>query len=639
MPRCILSFLLLLFLSIAAVQTTMIDSLKRNIATAPGEAGRLTAVMAFCNQWDCFNMDTLHKYALMADSLATRQKNNTAGLYAQYYLVAWLLQEDKLDTALNKINGLISDIKKSLPYGDLYLRVYRLKGNILSRGMHPNELAANSFELLKLAEANSDTVGMISATTSIGNANTRLEKYTEAIRWHKQALELMHNPVYKRKMSLVYSNIAIVYDNMEKNDSAEYYLKQAIQYAKENNNLTDESNAWAVYGNVISKSGKIKEAEHALKTSVALQQQIGDSYYTVSGMDLLGKFYALNKDYEKGIAEFLAALDMSNKNRAPFAQNIILYEDLASAYKEAGNYQKANEFLSQEMAAMDSTYQANSALALAEMQAKYETQKKETTILQQKYELNKERSFRYALLGLALVLACILLMAARYRKNRQQLQLKKIELENERRTLLAVEGAKEEERGRIIADLHDDVGGGLSTVRMVSDLIAAQPDAGSALQQYALKISGITKEVTQRMNTIVWALTAENDNLQNLWEYIRGYGFRFFEDTPIAFQFDLPASPSDTVLSGLRRKNIFLCVKEGLNNVYKHSGAKKAWIVVSLADNKLTLSVNDNGKGIQNENIFGNGLRNMRKRMEEIHGSVTFSGGDFTSVVLSVPIV
>lgn len=637
MLRCNLTLLLLYSTFVASSQITFIDSLKNNIAYAKNSEEKLNAVMSFCNQWDSFNKDTLYKYALIADSISSQQKNSKSILYAQYYLVAWLLQENKLDTALKRVNELIAAAKKTLSYGDLHVRLYRLRGNILSRGAHANEIASNAFELLKLAEANNDTIGMISAKTSIGNANTRMEKYDEAIRWHKLAMELMNSIFYKRKMSLVYSNIAIAFDDMGKYDSAEYYLKQSIQFAKENNNLTDESVAWAIYGNVISAEGKIKEAENALQTSVKLQQQIGDSYYTIGGMDGLARFYIRNKNYEKAIAEFLAALDMSNKNRNPFSQNVILYEDLADAYKLTGNYEKANEFLAMEISSMDSVYQYNSATALNEMQAKYETQKKETTIVRQKYQLDKERSLLYAILGIILVLIAFVFIAARYKKNQELVRMKQMQMENEWKTLHAIETAKEQERSRIIADLHDDVGGGLSTIRMVSDLIHAQQDSTPQLEQYATKISGITKDVTQRMNTIVWALNAENDSLQNLWEYIRSYGFRFFEDSNILFQFDLPETSNNIKLSGLRRKNIFLSVKEALNNVYKHSGAKKVWISLSMQDGFLTLAVNDDGKGIENKNQFGNGLKNIQKRMHEINGDISFASDEYTSVILKMP--
>ena len=279
--------------SISNAQTTLMDSLKNNIAKANNETNKLSAVMHLCDNWESCNKDTMQHYALIVEKMATNQNNTIAKLYAQYYMAVYLLEENKLDTALRKTNELIAIAKKTLPYGDIYLRLYRLKGNILSRGNQANELARNSFELLKLAEDNNDTTGMISAKTSIGNANLKMEKFQDAIQWQRQALKLMNNPFYKRKMCIVYLNMAAPFNDGIKNfDSAEYYMKLCIQYAYESGNLVNENKAENVYGSVLSRLGRINEAEAAFQKAVQLEKQIGDSYYIAAGVNMLGEFYA-----------------------------------------------------------------------------------------------------------------------------------------------------------------------------------------------------------------------------------------------------------------------------------------------------------------------------------------------------------
>jgi two-component system sensor histidine kinase DesK len=102
------------------------------------------------------------------------------------------------------------------------------------------------------------------------------------------------------------------------------------------------------------------------------------------------------------------------------------------------------------------------------------------------------------------------------------------------------------------------------------------------------------------------------------------------------FKSNLPENAVNTSLSGLQRKNIFLCVKEALNNVYKHSGAKKAWIDIGISNNLLTVVVNDDGRGLSNENPFGNGLKNINKRMKEINGDASFETSNGTHIYLQV---
>lgn len=183
------------------------------------------------------------------------------------------------------------------------------------------------------------------------------------------------------------------------------------------------------------------------------------------------------------------------------------------------------------------------------------------------------------------------------------------------------------ERSRIIADLHDDVGGGLSSIRMMSDLMSDQQEKGNseATAPFAQKISATAKEIAQRMHTIIWSLNAENDSLQNFAEYVRQYGINYFENSSIAFQYnDYAALPEKVQLSGTQRKNLFLIIKESFHNILKHSQASAAEVNISIQKETLHIQVRDNGVGIQNENKFGNGLKNIKNRMDEINGNIKF---------------
>ncbi|MBC7867317.1 MAG: hypothetical protein H7X88_07270, partial [Gloeobacteraceae cyanobacterium ES-bin-316] len=97
------------------------------------------------------------------------------------------------------------------------------------------------------------------------------------------------------------------------------------------------------------------------------------------------------------------------------------------------------------------------------------------------------------------------------------------------------------ERERIIADLHDDVGGGLSSIRMMSDLMAQHQTEipGSGQVNFPRKISATAKEIAQRMNTIIWSLNTENDTLQSFTEYVRQFGVSFFENSPVQFEYSI----------------------------------------------------------------------------------------------------
>ncbi|MES2648390.1 MAG: two-component regulator propeller domain-containing protein [Bacteroidota bacterium] len=201
------------------------------------------------------------------------------------------------------------------------------------------------------------------------------------------------------------------------------------------------------------------------------------------------------------------------------------------------------------------------------------------------------------------------------------------------------------ERERIISDLHDDVGGGLSTIRMMSDLMITQykKQTGAAefeedvKQGFAQKISATAKDIAQRMHTIIWSLNADNDTLGNFSEYVRQFGVSFFEDTGILFAFEATNIPEAYQLNGIQRKNLFMITKESFHNVLKHSNATKVEVKMYMQQQALHLEIRDNGCGFKMVNQFGNGLKNMHKRMEEINGEINLQNSGGTSIQLTLP--
>src|SRR5690606_8581675 len=123
-------------------------------------------------------------------------------------------------------------------------------------------------------------------------------------------------------------------------------------------------------------------------------------------------------------------------------------------------------------------------------------------------------------------------------------------------------------------------------------------------------------------NVIIWSMNSGNDTIDNLVSYIRSYALEYFENTPINCKITTPVVIEPTELTGDKRRNLFLSVKETLNNVLKHSRASELKIDFSI-DKELTVMISDNGVGIDLQKVrqFGNGLKNISRRMESIGGT------------------
>lgn len=184
-----------------------------------------------------------------------------------------------------------------------------------------------------------------------------------------------------------------------------------------------------------------------------------------------------------------------------------------------------------------------------------------------------------------------------------------------RKRVALLEKEKELQRIRLqlSQDIHDDIGGNLSMISLLSDKLSNNAEAA--------KIADLARNAQKGFRELIWSVNPVHDDLENYIYYLRNYGNTFFEKTDIAINFNMPDSvPGQNLLPNVRR-NLFLVYKEALNNVLKHSSASMVNIQVAVADQRITISVTDNGKGISNDISKGNGLENFKYRMEAINGN------------------
>jgi two-component sensor histidine kinase len=189
--------------------------------------------------------------------------------------------------------------------------------------------------------------------------------------------------------------------------------------------------------------------------------------------------------------------------------------------------------------------------------------------------------------------------------------------------------AIEEERNRISKDMHDEIGNGLTHIALLSELIHAQHSPGSDIKKDINSISTSARKLVQTMSEIIWALNPQNDTLDNLLAYIREQSYQYFEGMNIAFSIQFPEVLPEIKLTNEQRRNLFLVTKEALSNAMKHSQADSIELGLEITKDEYCFTVKDNGVGMPvNKNKVGsNGLKNMKKRMEDIGGSIEWENG------------
>ena len=200
--------------------------------------------------------------------------------------------------------------------------------------------------------------------------------------------------------------------------------------------------------------------------------------------------------------------------------------------------------------------------------------------------------------------------------------------------LIALERRNEIEkiRNRISRDIHDDIGSGLTKISMISHLASLEIKDNKDINDKLQHLSKSARDLTERLQEIIWAMNPRNDDLKSLIAFLRAYAYEYFENSSIGIIIEFPNEIPDHPLNPDERRNLFLCFKEALNNILKHSEATEVCLKIEILQNVFHLWIVDNGKGINeeinqlNSQSFknGNGLNNMKKRLEEIGGNLNY---------------
>ncbi|MDH6252391.1 signal transduction histidine kinase [Chryseobacterium sp. H1D6B] len=199
--------------------------------------------------------------------------------------------------------------------------------------------------------------------------------------------------------------------------------------------------------------------------------------------------------------------------------------------------------------------------------------------------------------------------------------------------------ALEMQRGKITADLHDDIGATLSSLQINSAVAAAflekndLPEAKSILN----KIQQQSKNLSENIGEIVWSLKPKKDELMTLSTRIRNFANEILGSTDIYYSITIDEAVDAEITDITARKNLMLITKEALNNAAKYSKSTEVFIIFKIFGDEYILEIKDNGIGFNPEEKKGNGIHNMKKRTEEMHGRFELSVRNGTCIKICIP--
>lgn len=234
--------------------------------------------------------------------------------------------------------------------------------------------------------------------------------------------------------------------------------------------------------------------------------------------------------------------------------------------------------------------------------------------------------FAYIVAIILLIIFVIFIILIVVLYNRQQLvflQQQQLQQSEHQNQLLQKELEKqksiEAERERISHDMHDDLGAGISALKLQAEFLKQRAE-NDDLKNDIDELLRTSEEMNLSMREMLWSLNSGNDTLGSFIDYSKMYAQNFLKKTKILLLIESENVVLETIITTEQRRNLFLCLKEALNNAYKHSQSNQIKLSFIQKDKEFMMKISDNGIGINHEKSEGNGLRNMKRRIQEQNG-------------------
>jgi len=583
--------------------------------------------------YESFETDSAAFYLITALQLAEKLNDpvgiyGSSGILGEVYLVA-----DDLDNAAKYLKYALDnrtpDISKILVRRrlDSYATCLMRQGEL-------DKAAVTVREFEKANEKLNDNWGVIMLDKNKGKYNFHKGNYVEASKF----LQLAYNRIneiksYSIDVKDIVSYLGRTAFELGQYDSAIGHLTYNIELARQMHFGGDLLDANLLISRSYEMKGNKDSAYHYFRVYDHLKDSLLTFRKEKTVIELTTKYETQKKEQQ---IQLLQKEQELHSYQLRSKMDEIEKQNLADAHKS-----QQLELLSKENA-ISLLKASEKTLALENQQKEMIKKQNELSLLAKENELQaavaakevQRKNFAY--IAIAAILFFSVFVFYRYMQNKKlsrRLAASMVDLKQAQEQLIKTEKEKEGDkiRVRIGRDIHDEVGATLSGVALFSEIARAkiQQHQEDAAQVYLEHITTNSKEMVEKISDIVWTINPDNDSFERIIAKLRSYAFNLCAGKGIRLHFDVDDhiclySPSMQV-----RKNIYMLMKEAINNAVKYSGGNNIFLSLSKREDLVTIEIRDDGRGFDKKKKYeGNGLNNMQTRAAELNANFSIDSKD-----------
>ncbi len=590
-------FLSLIWLSVinSIGQTQNVDSLVDVLNTKKVTTEeQLNLYQSICYNYffNAYDIERTMEYAIKGLNLSKKEKNELKSSVFNEYIGYVYLEKINYDTAciyFEKALELAVKVGNEEQLINVYTDIGSLYGN---KEMY--DLSLEQFlKALPLAERLENKKKYMVILGNIGSIHRLLNNTDKAIFYFEQLKEMaerIDNISLKQK---AYYELGALYKDQMQYDRSFEYLDSALNISRSTGYKQYETMCLQTLAQIYSRDD-FREYDKAIqyaKESLAVSGNITNPYFLFDSWLTLSTVYSRQEKYQESIYAAHKAMECDTTS----IRNMLgIYTNLTDAYIGLGKKDSAAFFFHKYREVKDLCITKELQASIADMEVKYETEKKEMRIA----TLEKEKQLYswLAVISVLLILTLIIVLWLTIRNARKE------------KLLIATRSVLDgemRERTRLAQDLHDRLSGNLSAVKIE---LSSQAES---MQNVCKKLDHCIRDVRN----------AAHDLMPTSLQYgmkvaLEDYAAQF---PNVKFHFFGEEKRIDKRLEFV----VYCCANELVNNSVKHSDAKNINLQLVQDEKHITLTVSDDGCGYDEKaSARGFGLQSIRNRVASCNGKM-----------------
>ncbi len=434
---------------------------------------------------------------------------------------------------------------------------------------------------LILSEAEGDSLGIGNSTNNIGLVYLQTNQFQEALDYFLISTEIKTQIGDTIGLSYNYDNLGITYSQMKNFERSRFYFDLAATY----------------------------------------KEKIGDEVGAAIVKNNIGEMLLTANKVNEAVPYFEAALTIAERAKfSDFEQHVL--NMLSETHSKLANYEKSLNYYKAHIAIKDSLFNDRKSMQVADIEAKYQNEKKERLIEAQEAQIDRN-NLLLAGSGALILLLLVIGFQSHSRlkwKNRQLLEeQKRLAREAE---MNAVISSQEKERNRFARDLHDGFGQLISTLNLNLKNLEAPKNKDEREKVFSAS-AAVLEEMYQELKNICFDLMPQTLIKHGLEAALNEFANRI--SLAERQHVEVNVFGLTERLTDLQEISLYRITQEWVNNILKYSDAQKIVIQITKDHEEITLLIEDDGQGFDKEKLTagtGNGWRNMTSRSNLIHGEL-----------------